>query len=57
MTRLTIHGGATDTVSTIDSGWAANGTTTIGSDTFKIFDNGHAELLIDSDIILGGGLL
>jgi VCBS repeat-containing protein len=56
MTRLTIHGGTTDTVSTVGSGWAANGTTTIGSDTFRIFDNGHAELLVDSDITLGGML-
>jgi VCBS repeat-containing protein len=56
MTRLTIHGGTTDTVSTVGSGWAANGTTTIGSDTFRIFDNGHAELLVDSDVTLSGTL-
>jgi Ca2+-binding RTX toxin-like protein len=56
MTRLTIHGGAGDTVSATDAGWTANGTTTIGSDTFRIFDNGHAELLVDSDITLSGVL-
>jgi hypothetical protein len=57
ITRLTVHGAFGDTVSTSDSGWTAHGTTTIGSDTFRIFDNGHAELLIDSDIFLGGGLV
>jgi len=37
--------------------WTANGTTTIGSDTFNIFDNGHAERLVDADITLGGEAL
>lgn len=57
ITKLTVLGGASDTVSTSDSGWTANGTTTIGSNSYKIFDNGHARLLVDSDMALGGGLL
>lgn len=57
ITKLTVHGTFGDTVSTSDTGWTPNGTTTIGADTFRIFDNGHAQLLIDSDIFLSGGLI
>jgi hypothetical protein len=46
MTRLTIHGDSTDNFSTSDGGWSANGSVTIGSETFNVIDNGHAELLI-----------
>jgi VCBS repeat-containing protein len=51
-TTLTIHGTAADTVTLSDNGWTAGGTTTIGADTFDIYTNGHARLLVDSDVTL-----
>jgi hypothetical protein len=55
VTRLTVYGDAGDTVTALDSGWSSGGVTVVGVNTFNIFDNGHARLLVDSDITVVGG--
>jgi hypothetical protein len=54
ITHLTVYGNAGDSVTALDSGWSSGGVTTIGADLFQIFNNGHAQLLIDSDVTLVG---
>jgi hypothetical protein len=56
VTRLTVYGDASDIVSTLDSGWVSAGTTEIDGETFNVFQNGQAQLIIDADIALGGFL-
>ncbi|CAN7250637.1 hypothetical protein [Aminobacter aminovorans] len=55
-TRLTVHGDAGDSVSTLETGWTNVGTTTIDDDTFTIFENGQAQLIVDTDINIAGVL-
>ena len=51
ITTLTIRGDAGDTVTVTDTGWTAAGVqTTIGTDTFDIYLNGQARLLVEHDI-------
>jgi VCBS repeat-containing protein len=54
ITKLTIFGDRGDSVSTIDTGWANLGTTTIGADSFQIYQKGQAQLLVDTDITVVG---
>ncbi len=57
ITRLTIHGDASDSVATLDAGWSNAGTTTIGAETYTIYQKGQAQLIVDSDIAAGGILI
>ena len=56
-THLTVFGNAGDSVSTLDTGWSNIGNTTISGQTFTIFQNGHAQLIVDADINIAGILL
>jgi hypothetical protein len=53
---LTVRGNAGDTVSASDAGWSNNGTLVIGGETYDVFRNGAARLLVDTDITAGGFL-
>ncbi len=54
LTGFTIHGDASDSVATLDSGWASTGTVTIGANSYTVFQNGQAQLIIDTDINSAG---
>ncbi|WP_051410422.1 integrin alpha [Mesorhizobium sp. LNHC221B00] len=56
-THLTIHGDAGDSISMLDNGWANVGTTTIDDDTFTIYQNGQAQLIVDTDVSIAGVML
>ena len=51
--RLTVHGNVGDVVDVVDSGWAIVGTTTIGANAYSIYQNGNAQIIVDSDVTFG----
>jgi hypothetical protein len=53
-TRLTIFGDSSDNLTATGSGWTNGGTQTVESVTFNVFDNGHAQLLVQSDMATHG---
>ena len=53
LTRLTVHGDAGDVVDVVDSGWASVGTTTIGANSYSIYQNGNVQIIVDTDVTFG----
>ncbi|MCE9650505.1 MAG: hypothetical protein K8R18_12860 [Parvibaculum sp.] len=53
-TRLTILGDSSDSVTATGSGWTNGGTQTVEGVAFNVFDNGHAQLLVQSDVATHG---
>jgi hypothetical protein len=50
VTRLTVFGDASDSVTTADTGWSDDGTAVDGGVTFDVFSNGTAQLYVEADI-------
>jgi hypothetical protein len=48
--QLLVDGGADDSVSAPGEGWTNQGTTVVEGNTYTIYTNGSASLLVDTDI-------